>query len=339
MTINKAAIDAALKELYAGQAVQNLVYDESARPFMSMLKKNTGFSGTIMPLPVLYEDVGGRSYTFSHAQGNVYKSGITQFQIDVKQNYAVARITTDALLRSRNDKGAFLNGLKHMVDSAINRLSNDIECALFKDGSGSLGQVETATDNPITLVDTEDIVNFWVGQELVFADSTSSALTSASSLTVTAIDRDNGQLTLDAAPSTLGVGDDEYIFTEGDYVSASDTNKITGLEGWIPATVTDSFFGVTRTTDETRLGGVRYTGSSAAIEESIVGAAARLGRECGAVPDTALMNFTTFRRLVNEMGSKVQRDQGKSATGGFQMLEVYGPRGLIRCVPLSLIHI
>ncbi len=334
-SIDKSAIEAALKELYAGQSVQDLVYNKSQRPLLSMLKKNTSFAGSLYPLPVVYEDVGGRSYDFTKAQGNVSASKITQFQIDTVKNYAIARITTDALMRSRTDKGAFLNGLKHMVDSAINRLSNDIEASLFRDGSGSIGTVVTAASNPMTLGDVEDVVNFWVGQKLVFANDTASALTSGTALTVTKVNRDNGEVTLSAAASTLGVGDGEYIFNEGDYDSASDKNKITGLEGWLPATVTDSFFGVSRTVDPTRLGGIRYAGSSAAIEESIVGAAARLGRESGAIPNIALMNFTTFRRLVNEMGSKVQRSEGSSAKGGFQMLEIYGPKGLIKCVPAS----
>jgi len=337
MTFTKTTLDGVLKELYAGQAVQELAYDKSSRPFLSMLKKNPGFGGVIYPLPVVYEDTMGRSATFTNAQSNVSGSSITQFQIDVVANYSIARITTDALLRARNDKGAFLRGLKHMVDSAINVLANDIESALFRDRSGARGRISSGyAGTTLTLVDADDIVNFAVGMKVVSAASTTGALTSAAARTITDVDRDAGTITINAALAGTAA-DNDYLFADGDHVSASDNLKLAGLDAWIPSSApgSTSFFGVDRTSDVTRLGGLRYTGNAAAIEESIVGGAARLGRECGAVPDVALMSFTTFRRLTNEMGSKVQRDQGGKAVGGFQSLEIYGPRGMISCVPCT----
>jgi hypothetical protein len=341
MSITKTTLDAVLKELYAGQAVQDLAYDASARPLLTMLKKRTDFGGVNMPLPVIYDDVQGRSYTFSKAQANISGGSMIQFALDVTQNYSLAQITTDALLRSRNDKGAFLNGLKFAVDSAINRLSNDIESALFRDGTGAIGVIASLSggNKTVTLENTEDVVNFAVGQKVVAADTKASALRSSTAGTVSGVDRDAGTVTFSLTlPATFDGYVGDYLFTEGDYDSASDKNKIYGLDAWIPSTAPtsgDSFFGVDRSADPTRLAGVRYTGSSAAIEESIVGAAARLGRECGAIPDTALMSFTTFRRLVNEVGSKVQRDAGGKATMGFQSLQVYGPRGVVNCVPCT----
>jgi hypothetical protein len=338
MTATKTTLDGVLKELYAGQAVQDLVYDESSRPFLSLLKKNTSFAGVGMPLPVVYEDIAGRSYSFSHAQGNVGGSRMTQFLIDTTENYSIARITTDALLRSRNDKGAFLNGLKHEIDSAIRRLANDIESSLFRNGSGAIGVISGTPTTTLTLASADDVVNFAVGMSIVFADTEAAALRSSTPSVITGVDRDAGTVTAAASFSgTSGAQDGDYIFVEGDYDSASDRNKIRGLDAWIPSSApgATAFFGVNRSVDPTRLGGLRYTGNAAAIEESIVGAAARLGRECGAVPDVALMNYSTFRRLVNELGSKVQRDPGKNATGGFQTLETYGPRGLISCKPAT----
>lgn len=339
MTATKTTLDGVLKELYAGQAVQDLVYDESSRPFLTMLKKNTGFAGVGMPLPVVYEDISGRSYTFSHAQGNVGASKNIQFMVDVTQNYATARITTDAILRTRNDKGAFLNGLKHEVDSAIRRLSNDLEASLFRNGSGAIGIVSGTPTTTLTLASADDIVNFSVGMSIVFADTEASALRSSTPSVITHIDRDAGTITAAASfATTSSAADGDYIFVEGDYDSASDRNKIKGLDAWIPSTAPtagDSFLSVDRSVDATRLAGLRYSGNSAAVEESIIGGAARLGRESGAVPDTALMNYSTYRRLVNEMGSKVQRNPGKNATGGFQYLEVYGARGPIKCVPAT----
>ena len=338
MTATAATLDAALKELYKGQQVQNVAYNESSRPFLSMLKKNTGFGGVGYPLPVSYEHTGGRSFTFSTAQSNVVGTKNVQFLIDVVPNYSVAKITNDALLRSRNDKVAFLNGLKYEVNGAIARLSNDIESALFRNGSGAIGVVSGTPTTTATLASADDIVNFSVGQSVVFADTEASALRSATPSVITAVDRDAGTITAATSfATTSSAADGDYIFTEGDYDSASDLNKIRGLDAWLPSSAPGStaFFSVNRSVDPTRLGGLRYTGSSAAIEESVIGGASRLGRECGAVPDVALMNYSTYRRLINELGSKVQREQGGKAQGGFSGVDVYGPRGLITCKPAT----
>jgi len=332
------SLDAVLKELYSGQKVAQVAYDKWSRPFLSMVKKQQ-FSGVIFPLPLRVEHGGGRAITVSTAQTNVLSNTFQQFQIDTKKNYAVARITNDAILRSRNDKGAFLDGLEAEVDGAIGRLSNDLESSLFRDRAGSIGVVSALSNGnqTITLTDADDIVNFYVGQEVVAADTTASALRSSSSSTVSAVDRDAGTVTFDATvPAECDAYAGDYLFTEGDYDSASDTNKLSGLDSWLPSTAPssgDSFFGVDRSSDPTRLAGLRYTGNAGAIEESIIGAAARLARESAARPDVALMSHGTYRRLVNELGSKVQRDEGGKAVGGFTGCDIIGPRGTIKCIP------
>jgi hypothetical protein len=335
--ISKSTVDAVLKELYRGQAVQELVYDKSARPFLSMVKK-VPFAGRHYPMPVIVEDSPGVSPTFATAQSNVNASLLKQFDVDIVSGYSVGRITVDAMLRGASDKGAFINTLKHTVDTAINGLANSIESGLFRDSSGAKGQIGSGyAGTTITLSDPEDIVHFGYGKKVVTAATKTGVLTSGAARTISSVDRDNGTFVINSAfAGTTANGD--YLFVEGSHVSSADALNISGLEGWLPTTVAssgDSFFGVDRYADPTRLAGVKYTGNAAAIEESIISGAARLGRESGAVPDVALMSFQVFRRLVAELGSKVQRDAGPKAIGGFQMLEVYGPKGAIKCVPAT----
>jgi hypothetical protein len=337
-----ATLDAVLKELYKGQAVQNLVYDESARPFLSMLKKNP-FVGKKYPLPIIYEDSVGTGAVFNTAQDNIGISLPEAFDVVTVRDYSIARISTEAVMASKNDKGAFLNGLQHSIDSALNALSNRLESALFKDGSGAIGAIGSGVSGTtITLKNVEDVVNVRVGLKLVTSATKTGALTSAAARTVQSVNRDAGTFVVDVAFGGTAA-DNDYLFVQSDRYnndtsSAVSSQRVKGIDAWIPAvapTAGDNFFGVDRSVDSTRLAGVRYTGNAAAIEESLIGAAARLGRECSAVPDVALMSFQTFRRLVNELGSKVQREAAASAKGGFQVLEVYGPRGLIRCVPCT----
>ena len=335
MTLTASTLNSALKVLYAGQTLRSLVYNEQQRPFFSMLKKFKNFQGTIMPFPILYEDGAGRAATFSYAQAAIGSPLLKQWQLDVVENHGIARITTESILRSESDKGSFVRGLKLLMDSAINRLSNDIEASLFRDGSGSIGVGTTLTTYGLTLVTVGDVVNFYVGQEVVAAANITSSLRSATPGVVSAVNRDAGVVTFSAAiGGTFNPTDGDQLFTYGDYVTSSDKLKLKGLAAWLPASAPSAttFFNVDRSVDPTRLGGLRYAGSSANVEESIIGAASRLGRESSAVPNVALMSYTTFRQLVLELGAKVQRDQKAMGQGGFQTVEVYGPRGLIKCV-------
>jgi len=337
MTITAAALAAALKELYSGQSVKDLVYDKTHRPFLSTIKKDENFAGSTYPLPIVWEDVGGRSAAFAKAQANVLASKIGAFDIDVVENHGVAVITTEAQLRSRNDKGAFLRGVKHMVDSLLNRLANDLESSLFRDGTGAIGIVSTMPALVITLTNTEEITNFWVGQKLVCADSASDEIrggaTAATAMVVTAVDRQAGTLTVDANTDSCVAGD--LLFNEGDYTDTT-TNKVFGLPAWLKDTTGESsFLGQVRTADDTRLAGVKHTGSSSDIEGSIIDAAHLLGRESSGVPDKVLLSFQNFRSLVKEMGAKVQRDQTATGQGGFRYLEIYGPKGLLTVMPAA----
>ena len=117
---------------------------------------------------------------------------------------------------------------------------------------------------------TEDVTNFEVGMEIVFSTADGGGSVKSGSVTVNGVDRDTGILTVDAQTAIdggTGSASDDFIFVEGDY-----DLKIKGLQAWLPNTTPSSspFFGVDRTADATRLGGIRYDGSSQPIEEALV---------------------------------------------------------------------
>ena len=66
--LDLTAMNAALKELYDGQSVENLVYADN--PFLAMVPKNTEFGGKYKPVPIQIGVSQGRSSVFSTAQGN-----------------------------------------------------------------------------------------------------------------------------------------------------------------------------------------------------------------------------------------------------------------------------
>lgn len=344
MTYTTTTLTNVLKSIYDGQGVKKLVHDEGSRPFFSRLKKNKNLGGLGIPLPVIYSDGTGISPSFTTGQANAGASSIAQFVIThADPLYSFAQIETEALLAARSDKQAFLNSLTHSIDSALNALANNVESALFRNGSGAIGRISSLGDSntSLTLTSVDDVVNYAVGMKIVAAQTEDSALRSSTAGTISAVDRDTGKITFSASiPSTFDgyASTNDYLFLEGTYTTAGDRKMIRGLDAWFPATAPssgDSFFTQDRSADPSKLAGVRYAGNSASIEQSIIGATARLGRQCGVKSDLVLMSHDTYRLLNDEMGSKVQRGQGGKAIGGFSGLEVIGLKGPIECLPAT----
>ena len=57
--------------------------------------------------------------------------------------------------------------------------------------------------------------------------------------------------------------------------------------------------------DPTRLGGVRFNGSSQSIEEAVIDASLLVARE-GGTPDVCIMNFASYAALEKSLGAKAQ---------------------------------
>ena len=111
---------------------------------------------------------------------------------------------------------------------------------------------------------------------------------------------------------------------------------LSGLGSWLPESApasTDSFFGVNRSADASRLGGIRFAGGSLPLEEALIGAAARVARE-GGKPDVCFVNYNNFGDLEKALGSKVSYvDVKVNPEIGFRGILIHGPRGPIKVVP------
>lgn len=334
-------LDTVLRELYPnGDALTEIAYQIKQRPFLSMLKKGQ-FDGDSQRVPTIIEDSQGLGATFATAQTNTYPANITTFTVTPVNSYNVARVTGNAIRQSRNKRGALVAAVEVAMKSGVNGLSNDIETKLYRTRGGALGTVNTTvTGTTLTLTTARDVNNFAVNMELVFAADEASAIRTgtATSITVTAINRTAGTMTVDTLSNVASLADGDSIFREGDYVSAADALNICGLASWCPASAPSAtaFWGVTRTTDS-RLGGCRYTGTSVSVEEAIVNGAslcAEIGSG-GSVINTCLISHTDFRTLIAEMGSKVQREATEKTAAGYSAITVHGPTGPIDVIPAA----
>jgi hypothetical protein len=242
------------------------------------------------------------------------------------------------MLASKTDKMAFINGATVVIDGAIRALTNSLATQLFRSGSGAIGTVGgwNSVTGVVTLSSASDVVNFEVNMTLQTRNPTTGSVTSSASAYVVAVNRTAGTITVSgsmggSAGFAWGPSVGDTINVVGDYNLA-----LSGLAGWLPATApgsTDSWFGVNRSSDPTRLSGVRFNGTSESIEEALIDGSLLVARE-GGNPDVAIMNFQSYAALEKSLGAKAQYISMKGpAEIMFPGILINGAGGQIKVFP------
>jgi len=299
-------------------------------------------------VPLEYGTPQGRSHSFSNAQNQQTATSLASFFVYVIEDYQLVTITNLLMEQTKTNAGAFVDAAKLQMDGGFRNLTNNIAFELF--GSGTATQCissSSSTQNGVVvggtvlpLTNANQIVAFEVGMLLVASSSDGSA-PSSDTVLITSVDRANGIVSGTASAAVLsanwaiGTGS-AYITISGDLPSAgaSSTSSflaLSGLAAWIPVTSpasNDSFWGVNRSADPTRLAGCRFDARSYTIEEGMTNALAFLNRE-GGKPDLCVMDFASYAALVNSLGAKVQyveinHDEVEVAFEGITFQSAYG---------------
>ena len=332
MALNMTTFAAALKQHYTDEKIENMVYKDN--PLLAMLSKYEDFGGDNLKLPVKYGIPQGRSATFSDAVANKTNSQLKAFLLTRVANYSIASIANETIEASKGNANAFIEAATFEIDGAIESATRSLAIGLFRDGGGSIGQVDTTvTGVTLTLVTAQNITNFEVGMQVDFySASTGGTIRAGGPLTIDSVNRDAGSMVFATSMTNIsGLTATDSIVPEGDY-----DLMVKGFDAWLPSTAPtsgDSFFGVDRSADSTRLAGIRFDASSLPLEEGLIGAAARVARE-GGKPDTCFVNYSNFADLEKALGSKVSYVDVKiNPEIGFRGILIHGPRGPIKVIP------
>lgn len=337
MSQDMTSFDAALKDHYKDQKVENLVYKNN--PFLALVPKKEDFGGRKWPCPIVYGNPQGRSKTFATAQtnGGSTESKIESFDITRVKDYGVATIDGETMEASKGDINAFMDAATTEIDGVIREVTHSIAFNAYRTTAAYRAQVNAepseADPTVITLKNTNDVVGFEVGMECVIYSAASGGSqrifdTGVTTGTVSAVDRQAGTVTFDEEYTSSGtIEADDYIFVDGDRGLG-----LSGLEDWLPSSApgATAFFGVDRSVDTTRLGGQRLDGSSMPIEEALIEADSIVSREGGALTHF-FMNQVKYRQLKKSLGSKVQyvNVNSKYANISFKGIMVEGDKGPI----------
>ena len=334
-TLDVTSAEAILKEYYSNQRVTQLTYKDC--PFYALLPKHKDFAGDSYPLPMRVTNPQGASNTFSNAQAQKTASNYKKFSLTRVRDYSLASISTEAMLASESNAGAFLQLATAEIDGAIDTMKRRMGWSIYGDGSGAIGAIaaspSVASTTTVTFANVENIVKIEVGQTVQFRSGATVRTfdgTTTSGL-VSAVNRDSGAFTVNVAYTGGGtITANDTVNVVGDYNA-----KLSGLASWVPSTAPTAtpFFGVDRSIDTTRLGGIRVAGTGKPIEEALIDAARRVGREGLGNPDYVFTGFSRYASLDKSLGSKVRYKDVEVAGISFRGIEVSGPQGTMTVIP------
>ncbi len=341
MALDLTSYDLALKDYYDENAVKNMVYSD--RPLLAMLPKDEKYPGRQWVLPTIVGNPQGRSRLFTQAQtrGDATTGLYEAFLIDRAHDYGVATIDNETLEASEGNVGAFMEASTTVIDGVIQELSNNLARSLYRDGFGSIGNVNTTvTGTTLTLSNPQDIVNFEKGMQLCFASDTGTstlrAYGSGTHPVVTSVNRSAGSMVVGNSLSNVtSLTSGDFIFIVGDREdSATATRRApTGLAAWCPssAPASTAFHGLDRTIDS-RLYGSSFDGTTMSIDEALYKAAAQVGREGGKLTHY-FMSFSKYAQLEAIMIGRCNYVDMMVGEIGFRGIVVNGPKGPIKVFP------
>lgn len=108
------------------------------------IKRDTGWTGQELKMAVSLGFNGGVSSGDLPETGNEDTGAPT---LTSKSVYGQCKIKREAIKASKNDAGAFVRGLKHVVKKTVESFMRNDSRIFFGDGSGELGVIDSVVDN------------------------------------------------------------------------------------------------------------------------------------------------------------------------------------------------
>jgi hypothetical protein len=329
-----ASLETVLKTKYDQKKINLIAYEDDY--VLSTIAKDTKFGGNNSRVTLQYGAPQGGSIDITEALANQTSSEFAGFLLTRARDYHVCTIDSEAMLAGEGEENTVLNALDVAMDGGMRMIKRSLEIGVYGDGTGTRGIIKSTTTLTTAVAELKDetsVVNFEVGMKVYFANPTGPALRDGGAfLTVTAVDRNTGKVTFDAALNTItGIALGDLMVRKGDF-----NKHIKGLAAWLPLvdpTPGESFFGVDRSVDRTRLAGVFYDGAGGDKADTLQRALIRLSREGGKDKKrVGVVNLTDLGEIAITLGSKAQYRPADNSKGdiGFDSLDIATPRGVFR---------
>lgn len=316
------------KRRYSGPVGQSAMREHS---LLSTMTKKDGFTGVTGHYAIRYVNPQGISVGFSTAQSSVTGSSGVQLSVSRKKRYGYITLDGESMAAAEDDPGAFLRLVTTETDGIIDEVVDDCSFDLFRDGYGVRGQRGSINTNTITLATSDDARNFKVGMTVRSGPNTDGTSLNTGTTTVSSVDEDAGTVTVASAAAMSGFSDNHYLWRAGD----TGYNSCEGLAALFPLaapSTSESFRGIDRSVDPSRLAGSRLDDTSGLAEENLRRLAVKISQR-NKKASLAVLNPVKFDEVARRLDAKVSyTDAGGEAASGFESFYLATPAGRMKVI-------
>lgn len=312
---------------YGGGKAAEITVRDHVR--MKKMTKKPGFTGQDFAYHILTGNPQSVSGTFAAAQsGSETSKG--KLPVAVRRpKFSIVRLDHEAILASHGREGAFYDLTVRETDGVFVEFGDTLAFDAYRDSSGLRGQIASISSNVLTMTSADSVRNFKEGMTLI-GDDTITGLSPRSGTAKVASVSGGLTITLDNAAGITGLAANDYLFREGDPGNCMD-----GLATCNPLTeptAGDSFRGIDRSVNVSRLSGSRVADTNSTIEENL-GLGAIKCNTVGVMhtPTEAYLNPLNFFQVARRQGAKVAYTNDVTrAKIGFQYIDITTSTGTMR---------
>lgn len=286
--LNATQAAAALKKLYGADRKKALAYQKKIL-FPLIQKDGTG-EGSSFEQYVRTRQPGGGSGTWSKARTRNTTSKHHVLSITQTAVWQRAAVNYRLFTQAKSARATMYKVSKEF-DEALDALGAKIERRLFRGRTGKIGKISADSDvttATITLDDRADVWNFAPGEVIVLSSTNGGGTLRNAGATIEVLSVDEvlgtvtftGNVTAGIAAAAAG----DTMFIDGDWSAANDICA-SGLEDWLPvdgrdAALAAAFYGLTRSGDPNRLGGIFVDGDDVAgdLNDQLIRLFSEMGR-------------------------------------------------------------
>ncbi len=221
-------------------------------PVFDEIEKDESWTGDDNALALQGEDPQGVGTTVANAQTAGEQGLYVRFVISRKEYFAVARIKGQAL-RAAKGEGAVVDLWQNELDGIERTFLKQMEVLTFGTGNGVLATIASGgAGTSWTLSVAEDVNALAIGMKVkLVSDTTLSPTVRATTVTITALQRATGVVTVSGAVASGANGDS--IVRAGDEALAGAASVVTGWRQWlIGGTTPGTLAGLNRNADPVR---------------------------------------------------------------------------------------
>lgn len=257
---------------------------------LARVKKEYDFTGKqlFIPVPVNFGGGVGSGSLPDSAHTNAGEALLTR-----KKVYARVKIDREAIKASSTDEGAFVKGMKYVVQRGVENYMRNMSRILFNDGTGSIGTVSPAIAAGSRGTELDLVIAATTFKEANFEENDLINIgTSTDKMQIVKVVPATRTITVKAHTGSLpasAIANNTHLYMQG-----SRNNDPMGLKGVVDAATGSSLYNIEVSR---RWSSVKQANAGAVTEEKIDQLALDIQRRSGKVPNLCVTSFVQFRKI------------------------------------------